>query len=449
MIFIKKILCILLLLCLIFGCCSCKGSAASLKIYGANNKLLGEFSSLAEVEKSEFSAYLDIVIEETAIILQNKKGISLEKGKKQLFKKGYSVYTAFNEVAFKSIKASCEKYVSATDSACAMTDLNGALIAVYSSLPNEKTKNFALALNPPCSAFKPLSVYLPALEKGIISWDKTYEDSPYKQIKGESGKLTDWPANANKTYTYKPTVIYDAVKQSYNTVAVKCLAEVGVNNSFDFLNKSFSLSLKSESYSAKVYGEEEVLGNVALGYLTDGVSVVNMAGYYQCFANGGIYTEPKAVIKVTNSNGKEIYAKEVQKNQIVKPASADIMREFLVGVVKEGTGRAARCKYTDVAGKTGTDDHFTNNWFVGVTPSYSLAVWHGSNRTNLSPDIFSQAIDGFYKESGKESEKFAFHANIKQVVCCAKSGMPVSKKCTNIQMGYFDANSPTRICDIH
>ena len=138
-----------------------------------------------------------------------------------------------------------------------------------------------------------------------------------------------------------------------------------------------------------------------------------------------------------------------QGKQIVKPASADIMRELLVGVVKEGTGRAARCKYTDVAGKTGTDDNMSNCWFVGVTPSYSLAVWHGNNKTNLAPEIFSGAIDALYEEKKVEKDEFSFHANIKQVVCCAKSGMPISKKCTTIRMGYFDATSPSGICDIH
>ncbi len=445
MIFIKKILCLILLVCLIFCCCSCSGTASKfLKIYGADGTLLGEFKNETEIQESEFSHYIEIVINETADILKSAKGIT----KKQLFKKNYSVYTAFDMTAYNCIKSACEKYVNSTVSSCAMTDLNGSLIAVYSSV-NAENKNLALALNPPCSAFKPISVYLPAMEKGIISWDKTYVDSPYKQLKSESGKLTDWPANANRKYTNEPTLMYDAIKSSYNTVAVKCLAELGVNNSFDFLKNSFGLSLKSESYSANVYGEEEVIGNIALGYLTDGVSVVDMAGYYQCFANGGVYAEPKAVIKITDSGVKEFYSKTAQGKQIVKPASADIMRELLVGVVKEGTGRAARCRFTDVAGKTGTDDNMTNNWFVGVTPSYSLAVWHGNNRTNLAPEIFSGIIDAFYEQNKIENDKFSFHANIKQAVCCAKSGMPISKKCTTIQMGYFEANSPSGICDIH
>lgn len=445
MIFIKRTLCFVLLICLLFCCCSCgSGASKALKIYDTDGALLGEFKNRDDINTSEYKSYLEIVINETADILKNAKSIS----EKQIFKKGYSVYTAFNPSAYNHIKASCEKYVGTTDSCCAMTDLNGSLIAVYSS-DNAESKNLCLELNPPCSAFKPISVYLPAMEKGIISWSKTYVDSPYKQLKNEKGELTDWPANANRKYTNEATIMYDAIKSSYNTIAVKCLAELGVNNSFDFLKNSFGLSLKSESYSSNVYGEEEVIGNVALGYLIDGVSVIDMAGYYQCFANGGVYAQPKTVLKITDSGVKEFYSKTSQGKQIVKPASADIMRELLVGVVKEGTGRAARCKYTDVAGKTGTDDNMSNCWFVGVTPSYSLAVWHGNNKTNLAPEIFSGAIDALYEEKKVEKDKFSFHANIKQAVCCAKSGMPISKKCTTIRMGYFDANSPSGICDIH
>lgn len=433
---------------MLFILCSCSNSSVPLKIYSADNELLAELKSSSDISGSSFSAYLDIVLDEAAVTVASLLKCDAKRAEKHLFKDGFSVYTAFDKQVFEGLEDACKDYADTTDIGCAVTDIKGNLTAVYSTKRDSKS-NFATALNPPCSAFKPLSVYAPAIESGKINWSSYYTDSPYKQIKNDNGVLSDWPVNANNIYTEQPTGIYEAIKHSYNTVAVKCLADVGVKNSLVFLEDKFSLSLETERYNTEVHGEEEVIGNIALGYLAEGVSVVDMSGYYQCFANGGLYKKPEAVLKICDADGTEVYKNQNQQKQVIKPSTADIMRELLKGVVNGGTGTKATCKGIEVAGKTGTDDSGSNNWFVGITPEFSLAVWHSQSQKNIAAELFSKEAENIYNLKQDLKTDFALHSNIRKFVCCEQSGKAVSTKCTSIQLGYFEPGNTVGVCDIH
>jgi penicillin-binding protein 1A len=59
--------------------------------------------------------------------------------------------------------------------------------------------------------------------------------------------------------------------------------------------------------------------------------------------------------------------------------------DLLRGVVTGGTGTGAQVRGWQVAGKTGTTDHHSNAWFVGMTPNLTTAVWHGRPDNN-DPD---------------------------------------------------------------
>jgi len=415
-------------------------------IRDAEGQVLLTATSLPELYDADCWAYLELAVEEAMAIVAQQEDCSSADAKKHLFSDGYEIHTAFDPVVFRALKET-QTLKKDCSIACAVTDLQGGLVAVFCEDTGGKQINYLTQRRSPYSAFKVLSVYTPAMEKGIVNWSKLYYDGPYKQTKDENGVLRDWPANASDTYSRENKTVFRAVKTSLNTVAVKCLAEVKVSESIAFLQKSFALPLKEEAYVLKEYGEDEVIGSIALGYLETGVTPVEMAGYYQIFANGGQYAAPKTVNKIT-LDAAVVYTRPNQQKQVVSAATADTMNKLLQGVVsKGGTGEAASCYNVEVAGKTGTGDDYADNWFVGVTPGYSMAVWHGQENANYAGEMFSLAIQKLYETLPGANTKFVTHKNIYQLVYCVRSGKGISEHCTTIDTGYY-SEAALQTCDV-
>ena len=196
-------------------------------------------------------------------------------------------------------------------------------------------------------------------------------------------------------------------------------------------------------------GEEEVIGNVALGYLETGVTPIEMAGYYQIFATGGVYVAAKAVMKIELEDGSAYYTRQKEEKRAISPQTADVMNKLLQGVVEYGgTGVAAYRENIPVAGKTGTGDGLESNWFVGVTPSYSCAIWHGEYESNYAAEMFGVLVDNLYRLNQDAGREFVTHENLRQIVYCTRSGKPFSAGCTQIDMGYYGGGQNLSPCDI-
>ena len=447
---IKRILSLVLCLILAGACSGCSFGGNKLKLVAANSDVFKTVKSDKSVRKDDNWAYLEIAVNESAEIIAKLNNQSVEDAKKTLYSGGYTVYTSFDKQMNKTLTNVCEENDENVEIASAITDLNGNLVAVYSTKDKKNGENFATALKPPCSSIKPLSVYAPAIDEGIINWGSRYEDSAYKQITSLEGIMRPWPKNATNIYTKRYVYIYQAIKESLNTVAVKCLADYGVDKSVKFLEDNFSIDLLPEKTLSASDGEEEIIGNIALGSLTKGVSVVDMAGYYQIFANGGLYETPKTVLKICDPNGKVIYNREYTKSQVINPTTAELMNRMLKEVVSSGgTGEKAACSNVEVAGKTGTNEHGTNNWFVGVTPEYSCAVWHGSSPENIASGIFSQSVDTIYGRKENLKQKFTYRSGLVELAYCNETGKQISAKCPIISMGYFTMDNMPGLCDRH
>lgn len=429
--------------------CSCGGNSKSLSVFSAKGDLIAELDTNYNLY-DENMVYCDIAVSEATEILAELLDCSIKKAKKLLWKKEYKIYTYFDDSVQKALSGACEKYFGELSCGSAVTDLNGNLVAASGNYIDKTDSNAALNETPPYSTLKPLSVYAQAVEKGIINWSTVFKDSAYKQIKTTEGVERGWPANANGKYSESDITVYEALQKSLNTVAVKCLEKIGVNNSIEFLQKNFSIPLSSEQYTSTIHGEEEVIGNVAMGYLKEGVTPVDMAGYYQIFANGGKYEKPKVVHKICNKDGKSIYEREYSPKEVISPYTADIMNAMLQGVIKSGgTAIEAYVNGVQIAGKTGTNDNNVDCWFVGITPEYSCAVWHSQNYKNMAPAIFSETFKTVYLNNPDLKKNFKFNTSLKNIVYCEESGMKVSAGCKSIQVGYYDADTQLELCDKH
>lgn len=415
-----------------------------LTVYDRNGGLLLSTSDEADILANENGSYLDLAVTEAVEILSRERKCTAEEAKKALLTEGFCIDTAFDPVAQTALMNTGKSWEGKMELCGAITDLEGNVVAAYSS---SRELNLALSLHSPHSSFKPLSVYAPALEKGILNWSSTVEDSPYSQIRDENGETSDWPRNATGQYAYKPITVDHAIQGSVNTAAVKWLDQLGVTESITFLQEKLEIPLVQEDYAAAHYGEQEVIGSIALGSLESGLSAVDMAGYYQIFANGGVYIRPSALLQIRCDDWA--YSAKRTKVQALSPGNADIMGKLLQNVVWSGTGMEAACQDVEVGGKTGTGDGYTDNWFVGITPGYSCALWHGQYEKNTAPAIFSQVITELYSSLENANRRFVTHENLVQRIYCCETGLAYTPNCKTVNTGYFRQQDSIKACNIH
>ena len=444
---IKKIISLLLVITLFSTFCGC-GSKNALKIMAGDGQLFATVKSDRAVRKNPDKAYLEIVVAQAVQILADINKINADEAKNLLYKGGYTVYTALERDVNENLAKALSEKDKETEVAATVTDMDANIIAVYSTKKGKE--NFATTTYKPCSSFKPLSVYAPAIDSGVINWSSRYEDSPYKYVKNLEGVMRPWPANSSEYYSERYVYIYQAIKESLNTAAVKCLADYGVDKSIEFLETNFNIPVSAEKLASKAKGADEVIGNIALGLLTNGVNTVDMAGYYQIFANGGKYEAPKAVLKICDAKGKTVYERKHEPKQVIKTTTAEIMNQLLKEVVtKGGTGEKAKCEKVEVAGKTGTDDGGKTNWFVGVTPEYSIALWHGASVKNDAAEYFGDAVNKIYENKTNFKRKFPYKASLTRVAYCTESGKKFKAGCSFIRTGYYTRDNVPGLCDRH
>ena len=150
--------------------------------------------------------------------------------------------------------------------------------------------------------------------------------------------------------------------------------------SFNFLKNKLGIStlVESRTENGRVLSDIN-LAPMALGEMTDGVTPLAMAGAYQIFGNGGIYTEPYSYTRVETADGTVILEHTPISNRVISSESATVLNHLLQGVTTGtyGTGTTAKFSAMPVAGKTGTSDNDNNQWFIGVTPYYVGVCWLG------------------------------------------------------------------------
>lgn len=226
----------------------------------------------------------------------------------------------------------------------------------------------------PGSAFKPLIVYGPALEKGYKP-DTLLYDSPLN-LNGYSPK--DWDYQTRGWVTMQ-----EAIDNSWNIPAVWLFNEIGIDTGKAFAQKAgIPFSDKDKSLS------------LALGGLSEGVSPLQMAQGYSAFANQGVVHEAYAITKITSSDGYVFSQAQPKSTQVTDSVNAYTMTLLLKDVVENGTAKNAAFGNRPVVGKTGSVElpptpEFSgitkgqkDVWFVGYTPELTAAVWMGYDKTD-------------------------------------------------------------------
>ncbi len=451
----KRMLCFLIAaaisLCLLCGCASEPPKPKeTVTVVDAEGNTLATFNRLdaiaAGVREPALVAYVQIAVNEAITHLMRADGLEQTAAAEAWFAKPHTLHTAMQQTAYESMVEAMNNAEQKATYAAAATDLHGKLIAAVSGGDNSRN-NYASQKKSPYSAFKPLALYAPAMEQGLICWSSVYFDGPTKQVTDETGYTTPWPVNATNSYAQRNIPVAEAIAQSLNTVAVRCLQEVGVNEAIRYAEQTFGLSLRAEKNRAMMLGEDEVLGNIALGYLEEGISPVEMAGYYQIFATGGKYTAPQALQKMTVGE-ETVYTYQPESKVLLSGSTANVMNQILQEVVSvRGTAAAAAIDGVSVGGKSGTGTDNAGNWFVGFTPEYSCAVWRGPEVShNDTAGIFSAIVSGFPLD---KTAAYPACRDVRRQAFCRSSGLLMGAACTDVDLGWFDVNHTPAVCDKH
>lgn len=443
----KRVTAVLLVLIIVLSSAACgrKNRTVFLDIEG--NEIGELVSNKGDITLAEESSrdFLNVALSEALQIICEKQSVDTETALKYLYKFGYTVSTTMDPSVQKTLVQAMEneKYGDIGETDVTVCTLDGAIAATYSrgSIYGTLEKHI------PCSALKPLSVYTPLLEEGIINWSSVQEDSPVKEIE-EKGESRSWPSNADGVSTGRDIPLAKAIRRSYNTVAVRWLQVLGTEKSMEFLN-ILGIKTDYEKLLSEAAGEEEILGALGLGYLSAGVTSADMAENYAMFANGGVRSESHSVISLKMGD-KSLYEHRDKSKQIIKSETAYIMNRLLSEVVRRGTGTGAILGEVDAVGKTGTSDDFENNWFCGITPEYSCAIWHGAyygedTMENIAPDMFAD----IFKNIPHEKTDFTPDEKVGSFICCEESGGAFSDNCKEPYVAYYLNSDPPGLCNIH
>lgn len=164
------------------------------------------------------------------------------------------------------------------------------------------------------------------------------------------------------------------LRVSRNIPEVKMMKDLTVKKSLQYLEK-FGLDTSKEQNDGLA---------LALGGMSYGPTVLQMAAAYATIANYGEYIEPTFYIRVEDSNGNEIMGDHQEKRRVLSEQNAWILQSLLKEPTGTGltgasgaTGTGAKVSKQDTAGKTGTTNESKAVWFCGFTPHYAAAVWMG------------------------------------------------------------------------
>lgn len=293
-----------------------------------------------------------------------------------IYKEGLQIYTTLDLDLQKEAEAALKKNLpDAYTDDNNLTQPQGALVSievgtgyVRAMVGGRGQDHFNRAVQmtrQPGSAFKPF-VYLTAFANKVTPFD----------ILSNTAKDFDggWtPKNYGGTSGGSVTVM-EALVKSMNIPTVYLADQVGMGKVIQTAKNVGISTLVTEGE----YSDTNLA--TALGGLTYGVSVWDMAKAYSVFANGGKLVEPTVIMKVVDRNGKVIedHSGARESTQAVDEASAWTLTSVLEEVISRGTGGNAYIGRPS-AGKTGTTDDEHDAWFVGYTPDLSTAVWVGDD----------------------------------------------------------------------
>jgi 1A family penicillin-binding protein len=363
-------------------------------------------------------------------LLEQKYGVEV------LYRGGFQVYTTLDpqmqDIAQRAVSEHIAQVRESSDAS------NGALVAVdaqtgeilamvgsadFNDTTIDGQVNVALRLRQPGSSIKPIT-YLTAFEMGwtpatmILDMESEFPDglnAPYK------------PTNYDGK-EHGPVSVRTALANSYNIPAVKTLEFVGIKGMLETAHRLGMASLNRPDYGLSL-----TLGG-------GDVTLLEMAGAYQTFANGGVRMPPTPIRRIVDGQGHVIESLDANRGeQVISPQHAYLITHILsdnkARLPAFGPGNLLEVG-RPAAAKTGTTDDYRDGWTIGYTPDLVVGVWVGNSKNTPMKRLPGVRAAGpiwnrFMKESleGAPVKEFTRPAGVVTAAVCTLSGNAPSDVC--------------------
>ena len=328
-----------------------------------------------------YSYYEEVVLSDVIGDLAEAKGISRNAASQLVHNAGYEIYACIDKDIQAKVDAiytdpeQLPKSYSGTksqlQSAIVIIDQTTGEIKALSGGTGEKTISYGLnratgTTRPPGSSIKPIAVYGPAVEYGLISPSTMVLDADETHV--QLAHTSWYPKNSPNTYDGIITIT-TALQKSKNTVAAQIMDKLTPSASLEFLRSRLGVTSLIDSdadYAAMALGEPHY-----------GITVRETAQAYTALAHDGVFTYSRTYTMVTDRSGKIILDNQPQTIRAFSQETARTMTYMLNNAATYGTGHESRLSNMPVAGKTGTTTSNRDRWFCGYTPYYTCAVWTG------------------------------------------------------------------------
>jgi 1A family penicillin-binding protein len=215
-----------------------------------------------------------------------------------------------------------------------------------------------LAHRQPGSTFKPF-VYLTAFSHGVSPTATMSDQVVTYMVNGHAYAPHNYQGEREGTMTLRR-----ALELSNNVVTIKLLNQIGPESVVDTARR---IGLKSP-----------LKPTLALGLGAYEVTPLELASAYGVFAANGVRNEPIAYWNVRDGYGRLLEEHHPNPQRVYDEAPIRLLTNVLEGVIRQGTGTAAKIG-RPVAGKTGTTSDSHDAWFVGYTPQLVVAIWTGND----------------------------------------------------------------------
>lgn len=295
-------------------------------------------------------------------------------------------------------------------------------------------------IRPIGSTIKPLLVYAPAIEYGVIG-----AGSPVVDLKLEKLGSTTWSKSPSNYTTEQELGIIsarDALTTSQNLSTIRLYDLIMDRKPTQFLTKMGFEHIDEAEYANHA---------LSIGGMTNGATLEENTNAFGTFANNGQFIDAYMIEKIEDVDGNVIYQHEVEPVPVFSAATSYIITDMLRDVMSDGTAKLAKARLkfqSDFGAKTGTTQNHNDSWLVGYNPNISLGVWLGygddtqtlyymnnrynhpsvrinmlwSNMMNAMYDVNSELVDApnnFTAPEGVVTRSF-----------CGISGLAVSDACS-------------------
>ena len=452
--------------------------------------IYAEKSESAKVTNVQ-SYFVDQVINDVKQALMKEKNVSSSMALYMIYNGGLKIYTTqdpdmqadmdeifLNDEYFPTENKTAKKYLEHPQAAMVILDAqNGQIKAIYGGYGKKEASNTLNRASgiarQPGSSIKPIAVYAPSIDLGVITPATVIDDVPvYMRANDQSAtqkqREDTYPDNYNSEYDGL-TSVRNGLKASINVVAAKIW--------MDYLKPDNSLA-----YLKKVgIDRDERYLSLILGGPTKGVNPLQMAAAYLPFAHKGMYYEPTSFTVVKDSEDTLLLDKKPKYDTAYSEQTASIMADMMQEVTKgqtspyphSGTAAGYVTEKTigmPVAGKTGTTSDNLDKWFVGYTPYYVAATWYGYDNDNedkvrikLLPPEYNQALKIWATVMSKvhknlEKKEFVMASGLVKKNICIYSGKIATALCAADPRGnatreeYFIKGTEPRdddLCTVH